>query len=416
MKSIFISFVLWFCLIFSGSAQHLKQLYTESIEAYKNKEYKKFRSLNLQALKLHPSQPTFLYNLSAAYALNNQNDEAVHTLNLLLSWNAKLKYKEDNDFKNLLKKTNYKETLEQKKQEYEVTKKSSEMYLTLPDNHHIEDLIKMDHIIYMTDVHSGEVIAYDIQKKQHKILATFSASALAIEKGYKKTSIWVTTAMLPQFSDYNTSDHKNKTTIYEIDIKKGTILTKIELADNATVGSIVQGKNGYLYATNSTTPEFYIIDTKKKRIINTISLDEAFNIQGITIDHKNNLAYIADYIKGIVQVNLLNPSERKWFTSEKYLLKGIDGISFVNEHTLLAIQNNSSPKKVIKINHHMGVVDTIDLLDNNLDIAGEPTNGKFYPNFGFIYVSNSQWPFYDKENQAIKDQWKPQVMRVLRLK
>ncbi len=416
MKSIFAFFVFYCSFMFSGHAQNLKQLYTESMEAYKNDDYKKFRSLNLQALKAHPSQPTFLYNLSAAYALNDQNNEAIHTLGLLLSWNTKLEYKEDPDFKNLLKKIEYKEILEQKIQEYEVTKTSSEVYLTLPKNHHIEDLIKIGHIIYMTDIHSGKVIAYDSQKKQSKIITTFSASTMAIEKGHKEKSIWVTTAMVPQFSDNNTSSRVNKAAIYEIDITKGTILSKIRLADNATVGSIARGKNEYLYATNSTTPELYIIDTKKKHIINTIALDEAFNIQGITIDHKNNLAYIADYIKGIVRINLLNPSERKWFTSEKYLLKGIDGISFVNEHTLLAIQNNSSPKKVIKINHHNGTVDTIDLLDNNLDISGEPTNGKFYPDFGFIYVSNSQWPFYDKKGDAIKKLWKPQTMRILHIK
>ena len=157
-----------------------------------------------------------------------------------------------------------------------------------------------------------------------------------------------------------------------------------------------------------------MIDIKNKTVKDTIAIEDAYNLQGVTLNEDATKLYVADYIKGIGIIDLNNPKERVWLRSDNYLLKGIDGLTFVNKTELIAVQNNSLPKRVIKIKHNDAQVLEVELLDNNLPYKGEPTNvisreGHFY------YIANSQWPFYDKKYVPINESWQDQVIRKLTL-
>lgn len=87
--------------------------------------------------------------------------------------------------------------------------------------------------------------------------------------------------------------------------------------------------------------------------------------------------FIADYIKGILTFPLDDFLPKKWLHSKVYLLKGIDGLNYVSSGSLLAIQNNSTPKKLVQINYKDDQVTSVELIDNGLKVRGEPTNGFF---------------------------------------
>lgn len=394
----------------TGYTQSLNELYKKSVEAYKNKNYEAFEKLNLEAIELHPSQPTILFNLAASYALNSKNKQSFELLSTLLSWNAKLKF-EDEDFKNLLEEEKFTNDLKKKASFFSTQKESSSVFFEVPGKYHIEDVVMIDDIAYLTDVRNGFVIKYNLKTKKSEEFLSLAGSAFAIIKGVDKNSIWVSSSMFPNYSKYD-KEQNNKSFVYKINTKNGNVIAKIEIPEEAVIGSMVLAKNNKIYATNSVSPKIFVIDIDKAILENSFEIEEAFNLQGITLDNTHEYVFIADYIKGIMKLSLADFSNRKWYESKEYLLKGIDGLSYINDKTLIAIQNNSNPKKVIKLSIDSNKVTKVEILDNALPYKGEPTNGKFYKEMGYLYISNSQWPFYDKKNTPLIEKWEPQRIRI----
>ncbi|WP_025664907.1 YncE family protein [Aquimarina megaterium] len=395
----------------TGYTQSINELYKKSIEAYKNKNFEAFEKLNLEALELHPSQPTILFNLAASYALNSKNKQAFELLSTLLSWNAELKL-EDKDFKSLLEEKKFANDLKKKASFFSTQKESSSTFFEISNKYHVEDVAVIDSMAYLTDVRNGFIIKYNLKTKESEELLSIAGAAFAIINGVDKNSIWVSSSMFPNYSKYD-KEQNNKSLVYKIDTQNGSIMTKIEIPEEAVIGSMVLAKNNKIYATNSVSPKIFVIDANKGVLENSFEVNEAFNLQGITLDNTHEHIYVADYIKGIMKLSLADFSDRMWYESKAYLLKGIDGLNYINDNTLIAIQNNSNPKKVIQLTTDANKVIKVEILDNALPHNGEPTNGKFYKEKGYLYVSNSQWPFYDKKNTPLVEQWEPQRIRIL---
>lgn len=400
-------------IIFStvtGYAQSLNELYKKSVEAYKNKNFEAFEKLNIEALELHPSQPTILFNLAASYALNSKKKQAFEVLNTLLSWNAELKL-EDEDFKNLLNEKKLINDLRKKASFFSTQKESSSIFFEVSGKYHIEDVVVIEDIAYLTDVRNGLVIAYNLKTKKSEELLSVAGSAFAIIKGVDKNSIWVSSSMFPNYSKYD-KEQNNKSFVYKVNTENGSVIAKIEIPEEAVIGSMVLAKNNKIYATNSVSPKIFVIDANKGMLENSFEIKEAFNLQGITLDSRHQHIFVADYIKGIMKLSLADFSNRMWYESNAYLLKGIDGLNYIDDNTLIVIQNNSNPKKVVKLTIDSNKVTKVEILDNALPSKGEPTNGKFYKEMGYLYISNSQWPFYDKVSAPLIDKWEPQKIRI----
>ncbi|XLS28562.1 hypothetical protein ACJD0Z_15345 [Flavobacteriaceae bacterium M23B6Z8] len=409
MRQIAVLLSLFFATMLT--AQSLNDLYKESVAAYTNKDYQTFKELNQKALKLHPSQPTLLYNLAVAEVLTGNTEKATGLLKKLISWNASLDYTRDEDLKRLWLDTVITKEIELRREQYLKKQIRSSIFKEFANSMHLEDMVKIDSLFFFTDVHSGTVLQFDAKEQILRELDTLPLSAMAIETGIDGNSVWVATARLPNFK--NKTNPQASPTVYKLAINSGKRLDSVLLPRKAIVGSMVFGKDGFLYATNSATPQIFKIDSKKFKIAEVIELEEAFNLQGITTNLQRDSLFIADYIKGILMFPLDMSLKQRWMHSDKYLLKGIDGLTFRAPGSLFAIQNNSTPKKLIQVNYKDDKVLDVELLDNALPLKGEPTNGFYDPEAGYYYISNSQWPFYDKESNANYNSWEKQQIRVL---
>ncbi|NER14249.1 hypothetical protein GWK08_12420 [Leptobacterium flavescens] len=405
--------LLCFSLIFisNTNAQSLRELFTQSKQAYEHKNYEEFRNLNLQALKIHPSQPAFLYNLAVAHALNKEPQAAAKALKYILSWNATLKFGEDKDLEGLKASHGLFNKIQAHAEGYRKTVKNSRLLFELPANFHVEDVVRIGEQVYFTDIHSGAVGVYNLKEGNFKEILKLDRSAIAIEKGAEDHIIWISASMMDQYSDFDT-EKALQSTLLKFDTRQQKVITKINIPGKSVIGSMIMDAGGTLYATNSVKPEVLLIDAKEGAVKKTIEIEGAFNLQGIALDKNRQQLYIADYIKGIAKLDLKSGSV-EWLRSEEYLLKGIDGLYLIKEGSLIAIQNNSNPRRVVQIAFKGNQVQKVTLLDNALPLDGEPTNGYYDPSYGFIYVANSQWPFYSKENKPLKEKWEKQQIRVM---
>ena len=411
MKSVYTIIALF--IFTTLHSQSLKELYNKSVQSYENKDFKKYKEYNLEALKIHPSHPTFLYNLAASYALNEEYNKATNALIRIISWKSDLPYLKDNDFQLMLENSELNQMIKSNNRIFAEAKEQSSIFTTLSKNYHIEDLAMVKGKLLLTDIRNGHILKLNLKKNEVTELTKLDGSAIAITTEKKERTFWVSSVKLPQFNQYTEGNHE--AVIREFDVKSGKRISEIVLSrESEVIGSMVIGKNGKLYASSSSKPRIYVIDIKNKTVKDTIAIEDAYNLQGVTLNEDATKLYVADYIKGIGIIDLSNPKERVWLRSDNYLLKGIDGLTFVNKTELIAVQNNSLPKRVIKIKHNYTQVLEVELLDNNLPYKGEPTNvisreGHFY------YIANSQWPFYDKKYVPINESWQDQVIRKLTL-
>ncbi|WP_350285146.1 hypothetical protein [uncultured Croceitalea sp.] len=401
--------ILCICVLifgFSHSQKKLSDIYKQSMEAHAQKDYVKFVGLTKEALTVHPSQPTFLYNLAAGYSLLDSTEHAFKALKKIMSWNAKLPYKEDVDFNNLLVLKTKLDSLEILVNTYNEYKKTSSTFVNLSNKRHLEDLVLVDSFLFLSDVYNGKLLKFDLKQNEIIFEKEFDAPVMALATDPISGTIWVSTADIAESRKKMAATALPK--VFEIEPATGSIISVLTLSKGFVAGSMVFDKSGVLYITNSSKPEIAIFDLQNQEKHRILDIDGGFNLQGITIDLDDNRLYVSDYIKGLFSIDLKNNYEQIWYTSEDFLMKGIDGLAFIGKGRLLAIQNNACPKRVIKIHLAESKVESVVFLDNNLKFNGEPTNGKYYENLGFIYVANSQWPHYDMKGEALLQNWEEQ--------
>nr|WP_321232741.1 hypothetical protein [uncultured Psychroserpens sp.] len=410
MKHLFITFF-GLLITLNLSSQSLNDLYKKSMESYKNNEFEAFRDYSLEALNIHPSQPTLLYNLGLSYALLKNYNASFEQFSYLLSWNANLKLNENEELSDFLDSSDYREDFKSKRELFLKQSIKSELFLSLSKKSHIEDFVINGDYFYYTDLHNGMVVKYNQKLGFLDSKAYFMSSPMAIAQDSNLQFLWVSTSMIQNYREFKEHE-KNNATLFKLRKKDMHVVNEIEIPNKSIIGSMVTYKSK-LYATSSLNPELLIINTDNNTVQDIIKIDEAFNLQGIAIDQEKEFLYVADYIKGIVKINLNDYTDRVWLkTSKDYLLKGIDGLTFLNSNTLFAVQNSSTPKRVIKIIHNSNMISKIEIIDNALETKGEPTNIKL-TSHGLLYLSNSQWPLYDNTGKADYPLWENQDIRLI---
>ena len=387
------------------SQETLNELYLKSKTAAEAENYIEFKRLNLQMLEIHPSQPTVLFNTVQACIHLKQKDSALYYLNKYISWNTEAKWEE---LKNVPAAWNLPTAIRSFGQRYHTAREIGFEIASFLRQRHLEDLKLIGDTFYVTDLLNNSLVSKSLDTDQTNTSYTFSNSPIALALDQTSNHLWVSIGNI--LGRKSNEEGANTPWIYEIDLSNSTLISQIQLPEGALVGSMVWAE-GQLYASNSAKPEVFIVDPKAKKITDTLVVEIGYNLQGITYNPQKREIYVADYISGILAIPLEDPSAKKWFRSDSFLLKGIDGMTYLGDNQLLIIQNNSSPKRLAKLNFINHVIVSAELLENNLDYSGEPTNLTLDSEGNVYYIANSAWPFYDKEMQPQKALWKNQVIR-----
>ena len=402
-KLILLSLFLCPCMLFAQMS--LKQLFDAGQQAKSEKNYPEFLHFTKEAMKLHPSHPVLLHNLAVGYALNNKPDSAFSIIKRNISYRADYPFKEEPSFETLKKSDAY--------GSLQLLADSLARSFSTSDVHHkidlttihAEDLVILGSDIFLTDVNGGKLVKIN-KKGQLQELAQLSASVMAVVAD-NEDNLWITTSMMPQYKNYDSTRHY-ETKVHLYDQKQKKITHEITLKGEHVLGAGCADANGDIYFTDSTKPKIYKLDPVSYKLEEFMLLDDAFNLQGITYDISDNIIYVADYIKGIVKIDLKSGTKR-WLNSNDFLLKGIDGLIKMN-NGLVAIQNGSAEKRLLFLELNNQGISNIQLIDNNMKYVGEPTNGKATGNTLF-YIANSPWPLYDDQYKAIMSKWEPLEIR-----
>jgi tetratricopeptide (TPR) repeat protein len=384
---------------FLSNAQSQRELYNNSVKSYKAKNYSEFLQITKQLDSIRPMHPTFTYNLAVAYALNQKTENAVDYLKKAILMNAKTVFEDDADFQNIKETEAFKSLAAFKQKQLEVVT-TSQKSITLS-----EKALHPESVLYLSktktwlasSIRKRKIISFDTKGncsdwlKDENMLAVF-----ALKPDAKEEFLWVATSAIPEMENYNEAV-KGKAEILKVNIKTKKIIKRYSVEGNHVFGDIYVTKNNKVFISDSEKPIIYAIENDE--LAAWLSLENnAFNLQGITMNKEENELFVADYLKGIVVIKLAN-KEINWLNFPKVAtLKGIDGLVFSN-NSLFSVQNGVSPIRITELKLNPSNTEIIDfkILDNNRPEFDEPAlltlvKDKLY------FFANSPWKAYDKND------------------
>lgn len=391
-----LKYKLYLLLLFgiSGFSQ-TKLLYNQSLEAYKNKDYSLFLKLALQLDSIRPVHPTFTYNLASAYSLNGKKQEAFSVLKTIVLANNTVAFEEDTDFELIKDDKRFKELLQLKLTQSILIENSIQKLSLSEKDLHPEGLLYLSkHKLWLaSSIRNKKIIAFDAKGKCADWFTDCSYSVFSIKTDHNQKYLWVACSAIPEMKNF-TKEMDGKSEILKIEIATQKIVKRFTVEGNHVFGDLVVAKNNDVYISDSAEPFIYKINNDRLLLWKDLK-NEAFNLQGIVFDKKESKLFVADYLKGVLVIDIKKVKEFWLDFPKETTKKGIDGLIFY-KNSLIAIQNGVVPIRIVRYKLNESATKIIDfvVLDNNRKDFNEPAlatlvHDKLY------FFGNSPWEFYN---------------------
>lgn len=400
---------LWLSLTFSGMGQtptyqtHLEK----AREYYDKKEFKKFYESLVEAHRLHPFHQGILYQLGVAEALTGRPDESVGHLTKAIYINADYDL-EIPELESLEDRDDYVKLLALQEKLKAPVIKSDTAFIIKDRALHIESITcnPKTRDFYLGSIHKRKIIK--VNKNGEVIDFTKSgeyglASVFGMKVDAKRKLLWACSSPMPEMENYDSSA---KSGIYKFDLITGKLLDVFRppaRSNEYVFGDLVLTSQGEVYVSDSKNNIIFKVNSKSKKLENFFESSEFWNLQGLAFSPDDHLLFIADYIKGLYQLNMQTKVLLKLTTEPKESLKGIDGLTFYN-NDLIAIQNGVNPLRVSRyyLGYKQERIINIQVLDRKHPAFNEPTIGTLVGD-QFYYIANSQWGGYNDDHTIKTD-------------
>ncbi|QOG00848.1 hypothetical protein [Flavobacterium sp. MDT1-60] len=382
----------------SGFAQ-TKVLYDQSVEAYKNKDYLLFLKLTKQLDSIRPMHPTFTYNLASAYVLSGKKEEALLVLKRMVLANNAIAFEEDTDFESIKNEKEFKDLLELKASQSKIIENSVEKISLSEKDLHPEGLLYLQkqRLWLASSIRNKKVVSFDKNGKCSDWFTECPYSVFALKTDSDEKYLWVACSAIPEMEGFS-KEIGGKSEILKIEIATKKLVKRYTVNGNHVFGDLIVAKNNDVYISDSAEPILYKIE-KENLIVWKDLRKEAFNLQGIALNKNESKLFVADYLKGIMSIDIKSQKENWLEFPEETSKKGIDGLVFY-KNSLIAIQNGVVPIRIVryKLDETEAKIIDFKVLDNNRKEFDEPALVTLVKNKMYFFA-NSPWKFYDKDFQ-----------------
>ena len=405
-------FVLW-------SQPNLREVYNAGTQAYDSGNYEAFLDKMIEANAIRDNHPTLIYNLAAAYALNDRKREAIASLNRVIWMNANLPFQEDEDFTSIRNLSSYQNLVEEAKT-LNTKLETGSVAFTLEDpGLHPEGVAysKASKKFYVGSVRQRKIVSIDADGKQQDFASGPELYAImGLKVDDKRGLLWTCSTPIPEMLGY---EEGKRAEIRCFDVNSGALVgTYVAPEEDAWLGDLEISRAGKVYVSNSSaqTASIYEVDEMLDTLLVTYQAKALVSLQGIALDDPENALFIADYRDGLFKLDLRSKELIAIENSTKHPLKGIDGL-YYNQRALIGIHNGLSPFRIVKyeLNADQNRIASFTILEKSLPEMDEPTLGVFVDNHLF-YISNSPWGKYDKDKVLNLDEVQLPIIRKVQLK
>lgn len=232
-------------------------------------------------------------------------------------------------------------------------------------------------------------------------------SAFALQRAGKR--LWVSSAAIAHGEGFSAAI-AGKGAVLRLDPKSGRELARFEQRGN--LGDLTVAKNGDVFVTDSTGGGVFRLRDGKFEALTAER--EFLSPQTPALAPGEKALYVPDYPAGIARLDLATRQVSWLKNPQGCALTGIDGM-YAYRDSLLAIQNGTSPKRILRLRLAGDVVAACEVLEQNSPGLGEPSHGVLAGR-DFYFIANAGWDRFDDNGKPLT-QAPPEApeIRVLRL-
>ena len=364
-----------------------RELHSQSIAAYREGDYERFRSLTVEALEVRPGHPSLIYNMAAAHALTGDSEGALRRLEQYADLGLSAAVGSDSDFESISAMPEF-----------------TAIAARIEENS--RPLVRSKFAFSISDsAFFPEGIAYDRQSKSffvssivHRKIARFrdgtvgdfvvfdgERSPLGMAVDPTRRRLWVNMSVV---SEISSSDERPA--LVGLDLDTGRIVTEAE--GGTFLGDVALGPHGEVYASDPLAGMIYALAGDS--LAPLIPAGQLVSPQGIAV--APNALFVADYAQGIYRIDLTSKRPVKLRTPPDAMLLGIDGL-ILRDGRLIGIQNGAQPRRVLLLDFEDDSITNVSVLEKSHPDFDEPTTGVLVDG-DLYYVANGQWGRLSRES------------------
>jgi hypothetical protein len=393
----------------------------QAVKAYKAKDFAAFLENMKRAESLRPNHPRLLYNLAAAFSLNGKASEAVSTLEKLARMKLVYAIAEDDDFAPIRETLDFRALLERFEANAAPLIRSAKAF-AVREKGLVPESIAFDPktgSFYIGSVAQRKILTID-KKGETRTFAGAAAglwSVLGIKIDEKRRVLWAATSALVETPDLKAGE-SGAAALVKFDLQTGRLIKKYELRSQShrhVLGDLAINSNGDVYATDSASPAIYRVRKEKDEIEMFLENEMFASPQGLDFSADKTRLFVADYAKGVFNINLATEKIINVTPAADSTLLGIDGLYFY-QNSLIGVQNGVSPQRVVRLylSKDAEKIERFEILEANNPVFDELTLGLLKGN-EFYFVANSQWNLLGAGGQ-IKTPEKLKNVEILKIK
>ncbi|MGH7631567.1 MAG: SMP-30/gluconolactonase/LRE family protein [Gemmatimonadales bacterium] len=256
----------------------------------------------------------------------------------------------------------------------------------------------------VSSVRKGKVIAVERDGRRRDFARVDHPgwSVLAVVADSARRRLWATASALPQAEGYSPGDSA-RTALLAFDLASGDLVRRLELpADGAahSLGDIALGPDGTLVLSDARSGELWRLRPDGKALELLVPRDVLVSPQGIAFSPDGRRVLVADYARGIAQVDLATGAAT-WLPQPRNLAgMGIDGLVLAGRD-LIAMQNGVRPPRVLRLrlDRDLGRIESWSVIEAGTETLSEPTHGVAVEGWVY-YIANAGWDRLEEDGRV----------------
>ncbi len=365
-------------------------------------DFAKAIDLMSEAITLRPHHPTLHYRIARLQALDDRIEDALGSLQRVADMGIVANFDADPTLDTLRSLPAYQEIMTQIGISRQPVGQATEAF-TWHSPTFIPEGIAYDPVTesyFVSSVHEQRII----QHASDGNVSLFSAesdslwSVFGMKVDAERQLLWATTAAIPHGRE-TTIRYLGQSGLLKYDLTSGELLGRYLLPADSTdrwIGDLALADDGTVFATDSEQNIIYTLVPDSNELEPFYTSPDFVSLQGITLSADQTQLYVADYARGIYQLDRVRQEATLMPYPETATLLGVDGL-YVVDGGLVAIQNGINPHRVVYAAFAPDAtsITSVDVIAANLDAFDEPTLGVVVED-QFYFVANSQWGHFDE--------------------
>lgn len=394
----------------AASPAELLELYERANAAYEGGEIGTFRELTNELVEIWPGHPRLVYNLACGHALEGNRDAALDLLDRLVAMRVAFEPWDDEDLVSLRGMPRF-DGLVDRFAEATAPTFVSEVAFRLDDPEFAPEDVAWDPVsgdLFLSSIRQRKVVRLDDQGRQTPFVGypdIDMLAALSMAVDAEGRMLWLTTAAAPSMVDYRAEEHEGRSELLGFELDSGRLVARVTAPDDGErheLNDLAIEADGAVVVGDAPVGAIYRLRPGAGGFEIVVPAGAMFSPQGIVVLPGGGEILVADYSRGLCRITS-DGGVRLLASPADFWLGGIDGLTLIGPHELIAVQNGMTPSRVVRIRltEAFAGVAGVDLLDLAHPEHDQPTLGEKVGD-DFLYVANSLWGAWDREGNLVE--------------